>query len=489
VAKNDFDLIVIGAGGAGLSAAVTAADAGCSVLVVESEEKVGGSTALSQGVFTAAGTSVQRALGFEDSADAFYEHYMTLNHCKLPASVVRAFCDNAAPTLEWLISLGVEYPLQLTHKPKGAVWPCAADAPGLYSSGLEHPPRGHMPVGNGYAYIAVLDERRGALGAELALKSRVTRLVNEDGRVVGIESGGDMIRAGAVAVTCGGFGHDHALLRRWFPIVFDGVPESGAPTTISAPGSRGDAIRMAEQVGAWITGVNCGLVNTRPRITRTPEMPRAVGTQPTSIIYVNREGHRFVDETAPYAVMPAILAAQGNVAWGIFDEQTRLASDVSQTHSGTTQGSGSWSPEFVLDRVRAGDFKRADTIAELCRICGIKDAAAVDHAIAAYNADLPGGRDRRFLRDLDGLRPIASAPFYAFEYRATDVNLTGAGMTIDAQGHVLDPNGDVIPGLFAAGEAGAGVLGERYVGGGNSVANALTMGRIVGRTVARERAA
>jgi len=482
--KNDYDLIVIGAGGAGLAAAVTAGEAGCSVLVIEAEEKIGGSTGLSQGVFTAAGTKIQKALGYEDSVDAFYDYYMTLNHWKLPASVVRAFCENAAPTLEWLASLGVDYPVKMARKPKGAVWPCASDEPGLYASGVEFPPRGHMPNGNGAAYINVLQQRCGVLGIDIVLKTRVQKLLVEDGRVAGIDAGGQQIRSAAVAVTCGGFGQDRDLIREYFPHAYEGVAAGDHPTTIAAPGSRGDGIRLGLQVGAWITGKNCGLLNTRVRIVRRPGMPPSLGTQPTSLIYVNREGHRFVDETAAYAVMPTIIKSHGEVVWGIFDEQTRLSSDPTKNTAAST--GNSWAPEFVLERVKMGDFKCGNTLAELAAQCGIANARALEQAVAHYNADLPKGIDREHLRDLDGLRPIATGPFYAFEYRASDVNLTGAGMRIDAEAHVLDNDGKIIPGLFAAGEAGAGVLGERYVGGGNAVANALTMGRVAGRTVARE---
>ena len=94
----DYDLVVIGGGGAGLSAAVTAAEAGCTVMVIEAESKVGGSTGHSEGVFNAAATSVHRALGINDSIDAYFDYYMTLNAWRQPAALVRAFCENATPT-------------------------------------------------------------------------------------------------------------------------------------------------------------------------------------------------------------------------------------------------------------------------------------------------------------------------------------------------------------------------------------------------------
>jgi len=473
---TEYDLVVVGAGGAGLAAAVSAAEAGCSVMVLEAEAKIGGSTGHSQGVFTAADTPLQRALGFTDSVEDFFQYYMTLNQWKLPAGVVRKFCENATPTMEWLISLGIEYPVRMARKPEGATWPHAASEPGLYASGVEHPPRGHYPNGSGQAYIDVLDQRRSVLGVEVALNTRVQKLLIESGAVVGVEVEGVELRSHYVAVTCGGFGHDHDLVRKWMPDGWAAAPEGTAPITISAPGSRGDAIRLGEQAGAEITGINRGLMNTRPYFKRRPEMPAYVGTQPTSLIYVNRRGHRFVAETAPYAVMPGLVRDQGHVVWGIFDERARRESDP---------GEGSWAPQFVLDRVKYGDFKQAGSIAELAKACGL-NAVGLQGSVEQYNEAVKTGKDSLFLRKMTHLHEIKEGPFYAFEYRAYDVNLTGAGLKIDTDCHVVDPNGKIIRGLLAAGEAGAGVLGERYVGGGNSVANALTMGRLAGLTVGRE---
>jgi len=135
--------------------------------------------------------------------------------------------------------------------------------------------------------------------------------------------------------------------------------------------------------------------------------------------------------------------------------------------------------------VKYGDFKQAGSIAELAKACGL-NAVGLQSSVEQYNEAVKTGKDSLFLRKMTHLHEIKEGPFYAFEYRAYDVNLTGAGLKIDTDCHVVDPNGKIIRGLLAAGEAGAGVLGERYVGGGNSIANALTMGRLAGLTVGRE---
>jgi succinate dehydrogenase/fumarate reductase flavoprotein subunit len=107
---DEWDLVVIGSGAGGLAAAVSAAEGGSRVLVFESEREFGGSMALSGGVFCAAGTSVQKAMGLEDSPESYYQHYMDLNQWVLRPSLIRTFCRESTPTFEWLLSLGLEVP-------------------------------------------------------------------------------------------------------------------------------------------------------------------------------------------------------------------------------------------------------------------------------------------------------------------------------------------------------------------------------------------
>jgi len=298
--------------------------------------------------------------------------------------------------------------------------------------------------------------------------------------VVGVEVEGERLRSGAVLLACGGFGQDPDLVREYFPEVLRSMDAGDPVFTHTAAGSRGDAIRMGLQAGAQIYGKDFGLLHERPRIRK---MNRAVyggsGHQPTSLIYVNGRGRRFFDETAPYSVTPGLMRGQDYAVWGVFDEAARLRSDPEGKPPG-------WSPQFIADCVAAGDFTSADTLAGLAKACGM-DPAVLEGSVRQYNRDLPTGRDSVFGRNLADLFPISEPPFYAFEYRLDSVTVTGAGPRIDRDAHVLNEAGDIIPGLFAAGESGAGVLGERYVGGGNSVANALTMGRVAGKTIARER--
>jgi succinate dehydrogenase/fumarate reductase flavoprotein subunit len=475
----DYDLIVIGAGGAGLAGAIWAAQAGCKVIVLESEARIGGSTALSDGVFNAADTSLQHKLGLTDSKDAYFDYYMTLNAWRQPAALIRTFCDQATPTLEWLMSIGVSYPERIAKKPKNAVFASSVEGGGLYSAGVEYPPRGHCPAEGGKVYIDVMDNQCGVLGVQTVLNTRVQQLLIEEGRVVGVIAEGETLRAHAVLLACGGITHAAPeLVARYFPDAYDTLPAGYHPTGPAGAGHRGDGLLMGLQAGAEIVGVNCGLAVPAPFLPNAPAGWH--GNQPASLIYVNGKGHRFADETAPYAVMPGLIKEQGHNCWGVFDEAARLRSDP--TKGGVSQG---WAPQFVLESVARSDILAADTVELLDEKCGMRPGA-LRTAVDEYNEDLPSGVDRRFLRTLDGLFPISQGPFYAFRFRNTSFTVTNVGPKIDAEAHVLNEDGQIIPGLFAAGENGAGVLGERYVGGGNAVANAITMGRIAGMTVGRE---
>lgn len=202
-----------------MAGAIWAAEAGCKVIILESEDRIGGSTALSDGVFDAADTSLQRKLGLTDSIDAYYDYYMTLNAWRQPAALIRRFCEEATPTLEWLMSIGVTYPERIAHKPKQPVFPGSVEGGSVYINGMEN--------------------RRAVLGVELVLKTRVQQLIVEDGAVKGVEFDGQKLRSHAVLLACGGIANaDHQMVRAWFPDAYDTLPEGYHPRAGSAVGSR-----------------------------------------------------------------------------------------------------------------------------------------------------------------------------------------------------------------------------------------------------------
>ncbi|GAA3748130.1 FAD-dependent oxidoreductase [Streptomyces tremellae] len=465
-----LDVIVVGGGGAGLAAAVSAAELGRQVVLFESERELGGSTQLSAGMFTAAGTSVQRGLGIEDTAERHYQHYMDLNQWRLGPGLIRAFCAAAGPTLEWLLGLGLDVPATVSPD---------AHTPGLCRAGVEDVWRGHVPRDQGYGLVQVLDRARRGHGVEAVLNTRVERLLVEEGRVVGVVADGVEVRAGAVVVASGGFAQQPDLLDRYYP---EARAAGDSLFVVAAPGSRGDHLAFAEQTGAALTGHGWGLMLPTAYFQRYHHWQ--AGFPPKSRVYVNGAGRRFMDEDASYAVSGGIILAQDGPVWAVFDEKARLELPT---------GYADWTPERIAEEVRAGRLLSSGTVAGLAAAMDVP-AHALTATVTRWNGTLATtGEDPGFRRE-DSLAakgspqppdPIAVAPFYAARLLPAELVCTHTGLEIDQRAAVLDAAGTAVPGLYAAGEAGGGVLGMRYVGGGNAIANALTMGRIAGRTAAR----
>jgi fumarate reductase flavoprotein subunit len=464
----DYDVVVIGAGGAGLAAAVAAADHGASVLVLEAEDEIGGSTQLSAGLLTASATIVQRNLGVEDSPQRMFQHYMDLNGWRLRPGPVRMFCEESGGIIDWLLDLGVEIPAQVSHH---------AHMPGLARAGVEDVWRGHVPKDQGLGLIQVLDRARTRLGVDLALGSRVEDLVVRDGEVRGVVVAGEEVIAPAVVVASGGLSANPDLVRQYFP---DAQIAGDALFVVAAPGSRGDHTTLAERHDLALFGQGWGLLLVTAQFQRYHHWQS--GFPPPSRIHVGQDGRRCMDEDAPYAVSPGILKDHGGWVWSVFDDTARQELPA---------GYADWDPARILEEVDQGVALRADSLAELAALMDVP-ATHLQASVARLNEHFATGHDDDFLRHeslaakgVDShLTPIATGPFYAVRMLPAELVCTHTGLEIDSRTQVLRTDGTVLPGLYAAGEAAGGVLGERYVGGGNSVAHALVLGRVAGREAA-----
>ena len=450
---RDYDVIVVGSGVAGLAAAVAAADAGASVLVVESEKRVGGSSRLSGGHFYAAGTSVQKAAGvIGDTADAMFEHYMTLAQWQVDPSVVRRYCDLSAPTLEWVMGLGVKYPKEA-----------------LYVSGAGSTPRGHPPEGAGDEVVNVLDGHRTTKGVDLVLDSRVTSLMtNDEGRVTGVRIGDDEATCGAVIMATGGFGANPEMIKKY-------LPQAAATRDwcwyIGAEGARGDGITLGEAVGGVIDGHDRALLLATPGFSHDLEV-----ALPSWLVMVNRRGRRFCDETGTYTVMAGLLNRQGGHAYAVFDEAARAAAKRSP------QFQAYWVDEVLERKAEEGRIFRADTLAALSAEAAI-DAEGLEGTVERYNIDAQAGQDTAFFKKTP-MAPITTAPFYAVEIRAAILCWTGAGLRIDAETRVINKAEKAIRGLYAAGETVGNLHGDVYIGGGGSYGPCLVFGKLAGENAA-----
>lgn len=463
----DFDVVVLGSGAAGLCAALTAAEEGASVLIVEAEDKPGGRSQFSTGMIMGAGTRFQRERGIEDSTEALFRHYMTLNQWKVDASVVRELIEEVGSTIEWLADLGVP-------------------VLNVYFSGDESVPRGHVTPG-GLAIIEVLvKQARSRRNIEFALKRRVDRLLMEGERVVGVAVGDDELRAAAVVVATGGIEGNPELIREYLPAAVEAAGAWLYPNGLEpiAKYSKGDAIPLTEQAGADIIGVNRWLCTLRPNFSYESD-PYLPGW----LVVVNKQGRRFFDEMSPYSITQPIILAQDGPVWAIFDDAAKKASQPKSTRDfkkvvipGFTWED--WIEPVLDEMVEQGKVTKRETLQELADAIGVP-AEGLLGTVDIYNRDAAAGFDSVHLKKAEYMRPIASGPFYATELRLCQLSVTAVGPRINRKAQVISKTNRPIDGLFAAGECTGGVLGEIYVGSGNALGNAVAFGRIAGRCAAR----
>lgn len=460
--NKDFDVIIIGGGGAGLAAGIMARKAGANVMVLEADSKLGGATALSAAVMYACNTSVQKARGIDDTPDAMFNYMMTLAGWDTYPRNMRILCEHSGPALEWLIGLGVQFPPDY-----------------LLCSGVDTVPRGHPSQGLADALI----NAAGAAGVEYALNTRVDQLLVENGRVVGVSAAGAALRASAVIITTGGFGNSPEMIKEFYPTAaYHG--EWTYAVHMAAPYIVGDGIKLGQSIGAAIVGKDTGLLLPTSGLGKWIE-----AFMPPWIMLVNEQGNRFMDESAPYAVSGYLLNAQpGKHAYAVFDETAlEVASQdmrfADPYHSGTAMPT--WEYHLLRQSVANGKILKADTIAELAKKLGV-DAETLQVTVAQYNDDCDHNRDSLYFKDMEPRFPVRTGPFYAREVRACVIGQTGAGLNVNEKAQVLDEHGRVIPGLYSAGEVlGCGV-GKRYFGGGMGICNAMVFGRIAGSEAAQE---
>ena len=456
--ERDYDVIVIGSGAAGLSAAIAAADAGATVLIVEADSRVGGSSRLSGGHFYAAGTSVQREAGVEsDSGDAMFEHYMTLNQWLVDPAIVRRYCDLSASTFEWIMDLGVRFPKE-----------------GVYCSGVGSTPRGHQPEGGGEEVVNVLDGHRSHKQVDLVLNARVDGLIqDEDGGIRGVKIGRDEATCGGVVMATGGFGANAEMIEKYYP---DAAASGDWRWYIGTEGAQGDGISLGESVGATIDGHNRGLLLVTPGFSHDLEV-----LLPGWLILVNSQGRRFTNESAPYTVLGGLIQKEGGSAWAIFDEAARedaRPNPMSQAY---------WVDDVLARKAEEGRIQKADSLAQLAAQISV-EADALAGTVARYNSDVNAGLDSAFFKS-QGMHTITEPPFYAVEVRPAIVCWTGTGLRIDPDTRVLGHGEQPIPGLFAAGETIGNLQGDRYIGGGGSFGPCIVFGKVAGESASMYAAA
>ncbi len=488
----DTDIVIVGAGGAGMTAAIAAANEGRDVVIVESQAMVGGNSVRATGGMNAAKTpaqdenefneaaGVEKTLetaasewadneaitalantvaeqwaayqanpeGYFDSVELMELDTLIGGHGINDPALVEALCSNSADAIDWLAEQGIE----LTS---------------VSSFGGASVKRIHRPVDSegktisvGSYMIPLLQSKCEELGVEILLNTTANKILTDaDGAAVGIEAtdkngAAVTVNAKAVILATGGFGAN-------LDMVVEYKPDLAGFMTTNAPGAQGQGIDMAVAIGAGT--VDMDQIQIHPTVEANTAALITEGLRGDGAILVNAEGNRFTDEVGTRDVVSAAEIAQtGSYSWLVIDQAMVDASSVIQGY------------------IKNGYTVSGETYEELAEAMGV-DAAAFAATMEKWNAAVAAGVDEEFGRT-SFANPLDTAPYYAIKVTA-GIHHTMGGLTINPQTQVLAGDGTVIDGLYAAGEVTGGVHGGNRLGG-NAVADFTVFGRIAGEQAA-----
>ena len=474
VAPEVVDVLVVGFGIAGACAAISAAEAGASVLLVERAGAPGGSSALSGGeIYLGGGTSVQKACGFEDTADDMFAFLRAALGPHADEEKLRVYCDDSTDHFGWLVDHGVQFQPSLYDVPAwmpsttdGLMWLGENSWP--YDTLATPAPRGHRPPAPYFAGKVLMDALVAAAsdaGVRTVVDTRATSLVVHDGRVAGVRvrqygEERELLARRGVVLTTGGFVDDEEMLT-------DHVPSLLGHGKVSDGLDDGSGIRMAQAVGAATRRMHAHEV----ALTFLPALA-------VRGILVDALGQRFVNEdTYPGTVSHAAVAHRPAPYWVVVDE------------AGFDEV-----PEAERWGVRPAHA--AATLAELEIDLGMP-AGSLEATVSAYNRGAERGEDPLFHKAPRWVRPLA-APYAAIDVAAgfhpgdrpsgaagTGVaGFTLGGLHTTVDGAVLSLDGRPVPGLWAAGRSTSGIHGDGYISG-TSLGDGSYFGRRAGRSAAR----
>ncbi len=434
----DTEIVIIGAGGAGMTAAIMLQQAGKDFVILEKMPYVGGNTTKATGGMNASETHYQKEQGIEDSNALFAADTMKGGHALNDSSLVAVMANSSAGAIDWLDTIGAELPK-------------------ISFSGGASVNRIHAPA-DGSGVGAYLVDRFSAklneLGVKVMLETAATELLTDaDGKIAGVKAVGPdaiyTINARAVILASGGFGANEAMYTTY-------RPDLKGTVTTNAPGATGDGIVMAQALGADLVDIE--QIQLHPTVEQTTSILITESVRGDGAILVNQGGVRFTNELLTRdAVSAAELAQEGSYAYIIFDQKLRD------------------NLKAIEKYVKSGITVQADTIEGLAEQLGI-DPATLAKTLNDWNEIVKNQRDTQFGRTTGMKEDLTTAPYYAIKI-APGIHHTMGGVKINTAAEVINTEGAAIPGLFAAGEVCGGVHGGNRLGG-NAVADIVIFGRI-----------
>lgn len=438
------DVVVVGAGGAGLSSAIEVASHGKKVIVLEKQGIIGGNTNFATGGLNAAGTQEQKKLGIDDSLDQHYNDTIKGGHGFNVTTLVWKMVGGAAEAVEWLKGMGADM----------------SDVGKMAGSSV---PRSHRPAGGaavGPHLMKVLKRGSEDKAVQIRLHNKVTGLLTDkNGAVTGVrvssKKGDYEITSKAVIIAIGGFGSNASLIAKLRPEL------SGFPTS-NHSGATGDAL-------SWIDGIKAdtihmNFIQTHPTGEKSSHILITEAIRGNGAILVNKEGRRFANEMIPRDELSnTILRQSGRSAYIVFGESIRRSLAVTENY------------------LMQGLVSQGATIQQLATAAGLP-ADVLAATVAGYNVSQASGLDEKFGRTAADMPRQIDAPYYYIEVEPV-IHHTMGGIRIDDRARVLHRDGTPVAGLFAAGEVTGGMHEDNRLGG-NAIADIIVFGRIAGAEAA-----
>ncbi len=444
------DIVIVGAGGAGLSAAVAAAetDGSLKIIVLEKQGIIGGNTNNSTGGINAAETDIQKGLGIEDSKKLFYDDTMKGGKYENIPSLVQNFVEHAPVTISWLTGLG-------------------ADLSDVGLMGGSSVKRTHRPQGGsaiGPHLMKVLNDASSKKNIEIRTSNKVLDLLSAvEGSVIGVKvqnANGStyQLTAKAVIIATGGFGAN-------LEMVTGLQPSLKGFATLNHPGATGDAFGWVTAIGG--ATIQMANIQIHPTAEATNHILITEAVRGNGAILVNHESKRFCNEMDTRDVVSAaILAQTKGEAFLIFDQGVRKSLASIETYAN----------QHLLSE--------GNTVAELAEATGIP-ATDLEATLNRYNAQQKTGADEDFGRSAAQMTAsLETAPYYAVCVTPA-IHHTMGGLSVNTDTQVLKADGTPISGLYAAGEVTGGLHGANRLGG-NGVADIVVNGRLAGIAAAKK---
>ncbi|PNU06641.1 FAD-dependent oxidoreductase [Novosphingobium guangzhouense] len=442
-----FPIVIVGAGGTGLTAALAAHDAGGEVLVLERDASPSGSTAMSTGMIPASGTPEQAVAGIVDTPEIFTADMVAKTKGRIDPELAMHVARESVETIAWLRD-GHGVPLELVD---GFIYP-GHSVRRMYGT----------PNRTGGELMAALEAACAEAQIPILTEATVAEVLHHGDRVTGVryirpDGSAETVTCDALILACSGFAGNAEMVARF-------IPDMAEATFHGHPGNKGDAIRWGLEMGAAVADMTAyqghgGLAVGHAVPILWPLIMEG-GFQ------VNVEGRRFSDESAGYSEQAAKLNAQpGRVGWSIFDERLHvLMSDF----------------DDYRDALRAGAVISAATLQDLAEVIKVP-AIALEETCAEVAAIARGEREDAFGRAFAPSQVLAG-PYFAAKVTGALFHTQG-GLVIDTQSRVLHEDGTAFPNLFAGGGAARGLSGDGSYGylAGNGLLAATTLGKIAGR--------